>query len=215
VILTGKGTSSLDIRDYVTQSARITQSGGRVNLQFGGRTPELFVEGKLNRQGTSAAHATGPIGKKCGSSPLDNPPAPDCGTMTLPYPAKLGVEYLSPRDWSFDGPAPVVPSVVLLGPNVDGWAGRPPFANCPGINGDNMLAGPIMFNEAIHTRPVGLSPKKVFNPKIKSFTVRDRYSKTVEEAPVGTAVISGTKPVTANIDWKLNFTRVKRKPIGF
>jgi hypothetical protein len=214
-ILTGNGTSGLQLHDYTTQSARITQIGSHVSLQFGGRTPELFVEGKLNRQGTSAAHLTGPLGKKCSSSPLDNPPPADCGTKALPYPAKLGVEYISPSEWSFDGPAPVVPSIVLLGPNVPDWAGVLPFQNCPGINQDHMLAGPIMFNEAVHTRAVGLSPKKVFNRKIKSFTVRDRYSKTVEEAPVGSAVISGTKPVTASIGWKLNFTRVKRKPIGF
>jgi hypothetical protein len=216
-ILSGKGTSSLELSSYTTQSARITQYGSRVSLQFApGPAPELFVKGKLTRQGTSAVHLTGPLAKKCPSSPLDNPPPPDCGTRTLPYPTKLAVEYVSPRDWSFTDPAPGSPSMVLLGPNVDEWAGRPPYSNCPGISADNMLAGPIMFNEAIHTRAVALSPKKVFNGKIKSFTVADRYSKTMEEiGPLGGAVISGTKPVTANIDWKLNFTRVKRRPIGF
>jgi hypothetical protein len=216
-ILTGKGTSSLELRSYTTQSARITQSGSRVSLQFApGPAPELFMKGKLTRQGSSAARLTGPLSTKCASSPLDNPPPPDCGTRVLPYPTKLAVEYVSPRDWSFQDPAPGSPSMVLLGPNADGWAGRAPFYNCPGINADNLLAGPVMYNQAVHTRAVALSPKKVFNKKITSFTVRDRYSKTVDAiGPLGGAVISGTKPITANIDWKLNFTRVKRKPIGF
>jgi hypothetical protein len=145
-----------------SRPSRGASGGGRVTLLFGHGRSALPVVGTITRKGVSYATGTTGTGPNC---PRPEPPiAPDCGTRHYPAGSEIGVGYYAPDDWPFETLSPpLVRSIVLTGPSAPGWHGVV-FQWCPGVNGDEVLRGPVYEPDGAHTSSDALAPGDLFGP---------------------------------------------------
>jgi hypothetical protein len=183
-------------------------------LLFAGGTGNLPVEGLIAKYGEIHDTHTGQQTRPSCMGGRDEPVTPDCGTRTIPKGSGLGVEYVTPRSWSFSDEPPLTPSLVLVGPTIPAWNHELPFIRCPGMGGEERIGTwSVPPNQVARSLPRALSPRDIFG-KGKRFTVKDRNTVTRDLFSPTSVVISGKMPVTTTLDWKLHFTRVKSKPRG-
>jgi hypothetical protein len=208
----GSGRTTIRVHTKRTQPAMAVRYGGRrpPTLTFAHGKVLLPVEGTVRREGQR-----GPVavrqgnGRACGN-PLP-PQASDCGTRAYPADAKVGVEYLTQDQWNFGDPAPLVPSLVLLGPNSPGWVSGTIFQTCPGVNGDELLGYSSEEGTPIHSGAKPLRLDVLFG-HARRFTVHWQMTNLAKN-PIVSAV-SGERVVTTTTSWSLTFKRLPRRPSG-
>jgi hypothetical protein len=210
VQLEGKGSSDIRVRTPRPQPAVAKRvAGGRVLLQFRNGGALLPVVGTITRNGWTSASGGTATGPNCGRP--EPPITPDCGTKHYPTDATIGVGYYTPEDWPYhSGPTPLIPSIALSGPATSEWRGIV-YQWCPGVNGDDVLRGPVYENEGAHSSAGGLPPAKLFG-KLRRFQVTGHSLETVDTAK--TVGLTGTHPITTETRWRLTFTRLTHRPSG-
>lgn len=207
----GSGRSTIRVRTPHAQPAMAVRHAGRrpPTLTFAGGKVLLAVQGTLERAGERGPAAVRPgTGKPCGN-PLP-PQASDCGARAYPVDAKVGVEYLTPDQWTFGDPAPLVPSLILVGPNSPQWVSGTIFQSCPGVNGDELL-GWGTEETPIMSGPTSLPLAKLFG-HARRFTIHVRTTHLAKNPLV--AAVSGNRAVTTTTRWSLTFKRLARRPSG-
>jgi hypothetical protein len=183
--LTGGGRAEVHLHTPALQPlvARRMRTGAVV-LSVRGRGA-LPIAGTLSREGTTASRlikaGTGP----CGSPSWPPPPPRDCGTKLYAADAKLGLIYERGR-FTVRGPASL---------------SAPPFLNCPGSGVTEYWLDP---------KPVRLPARRLFGRR-RRIVVKGFSHTTVDTIRVGGFVLSGSRPVTTAIEWKVVFRRVGRR----
>jgi hypothetical protein len=207
----GAGRSSIRVRTPSPQPAIAERApaGGTTTLRFRSGRVDVPVVGVLTRSGTRSRSVVAPGGDGgCGDH---SPQPPDCGTRPYPRDARLSVEYLPPDHWRFGDVAPLVPAIVVSGPESREWTGGAGFLNCPGTGIDTRLG--VVGSRSSETGFGSLGSRRLFGNR-KRFEVTGRTTRTVETAMPGPAITSGTWPVTTTIRWTVRFTRLSRRPRG-
>jgi hypothetical protein len=209
----GSGKSTLQIHTPRPQPAVAKRVGGYKEATLAFRRGKIMVPvaGTLTRNGSTQASVVQqgdtPCRKEGGGV------APDCGSRQLPANSEIGVDLESPQSWPYyESPTPLIPSIVLEGPYADDWTSLSHFQNCPGVNGDDQLRGPVYGSEPLHSSPGGLRMAKLFGTR-ERFTVTGHSRETVETAHGG-PILNGTWPVTTVTHWTLVFRRLAHRPSG-
>jgi len=183
--LTGGGRAEVHLHTPALQPvvARRLPTGAVV-LSVRGRGA-LPIAGTLSREGTTASRLLKPGTGSCGSPSWPPPPPRDCGTKLYAAEATLNLVYA--RN-----------ALAISGPS---FTVAPQFLNCPGPNiGEYWIEG----------KPVRLPARMLFGRR-RRFEVKGFSHTTVATIQVGGFVLSGTRPATTAIEWKVVFRRVGRR----
>jgi hypothetical protein len=117
-----------------------------------------------------------------------------------------------PAAWTYTSPAPLIPSIVLTGPQQRELWALPHFTDCPGLNLSDAILRGTAGSDPQHSSAGGLPLAKLFG-RARTFTVTGRSHETADAAS-GAVVVSGTKPVTTTTHWTMTFTRLMHRPRG-
>lgn len=215
----GSGTADLTFATGPKQwvEAKRVANQNVATIQFEGRLGPARAIGTLTRSGYLSGTTSG---TPTGYCPKSDPPQDDCGMLTLPDDAQIGLEYVAPGTWSsYRYPGhPKQMSLVLVGPASRTWAGMP-FKFCPGVTGDDLLGGvwaPYIGNATpAYAGPASLPLSLLFGTK-KHFKIHwhdawkdDPFAAMTTLPP---PYITAKYPIDTSVDWTVYFDRRSHPP---
>jgi hypothetical protein len=154
----------------------------------GRTTPGARVKGSVSRSGQVTSQQLSGTGPGCGSGGGGGPaPTPDCGKRH--FSGTVGLEWTTPAEWPGGPPVPLVPVLLLQGPQMGTKSFSTMYQDCP-------PGGP---DQIIPTVNSALTAKKLFG-RAKRFTIRGKDSDTTDQ----NGFHSETK-----VSWVAKFTRIK------
>jgi hypothetical protein len=206
---TGNGTSGLELHSGGWQPLTVKRLRGQVLFSFGGKQSATRALGHLERDGVSDTRQVSPPSNPFLCPKSGTPSAPDCGERDLPGGALVGMEWDRPADWpDFAGPAPLAPSIFLVGPfshDPTELSHAMSFRDCPGVSPDYLLG--LSTSEGYDTGAAALPVSKLFG-KQKRFQVHTQLKRTTNSPLV--SGVSGSFPVSTQLRWKVEFERTRR-----
>jgi len=135
----------------------------------GNATPGARVRGSVTRSGQVTSQQLSGTGPGCGNGgPQSSAPAPDCGKRA--FSGTLGLEWTTPAEWPGEPPVPLVPVLLLQGPQMGATSFSTMFKNCPSAGQDGIIP---TVNSA-------LAAKKLFG-RAKRFTIRGKDTDTTDQ----------------------------------